>query len=68
MKHNEFDFAKGKGKTQDARKRQPKAAGTTKNDATMINYKGKKANTGGLDARKKNAKPTPCGVFQSTLM
>ncbi len=65
---SEHDMPMMKGKTHDARKSQPKSAGTTKNEITMGNYKRKKAKTGGLEPRKKNAKPAGTTKNESTMM
>lgn len=70
MMHKEMgmDMSAGKGKTMDARKKQPKAAETTMNECTMIDYKAPKPNCGYLDARKKVAKPAGTTKNESTMM
>ncbi len=65
---SEHDMPMMKGKTCDARKKQPAAAKGGKREDTMMNYQGKKAKTGGLDPRKKNAKPATGGKSENTMM
>lgn len=57
-----------KGKTLDARKKQPAPAKGGKREDTLMNYKGKKAKTGSLDPRKKVAKPAPGGKSENKMI
>lgn len=64
----DYNIAVGKGKTHDARKSQPKSAKGGSREDTLMNYKGKKAKTGGLDPRKKNAKPAVGGKSENKMI
>jgi hypothetical protein len=57
------------GKTLDARKKQPKPAGTSSWNPTMIPKFGGGKNTHvSIDPRKKVAKPAPTSNFESTMI
>lgn len=65
---NEYNISVGKGKTQDERKSQPKAAPGGKREDTLMNFTAPKPKCGYLDARKKVAKPAGSTKNKSTLL